>query len=180
MNANIFKAALLATAIAIPAEGLRLQSYYDPVGILTVCYGHTGDDIQRGKSYSLTECRKHLTDDMMQALAIVDRCHSGLPVKVLAAFGDATFNIGRKVSCDSTASRYLDSGSLIAACNELPKWNKARVGGVLTELSGLTKRRKAERLLCLEGVAERSVEVIALPEVKPLAWWKLFLDWVGL
>jgi GH24 family phage-related lysozyme (muramidase) len=32
-------AAALAVAIAIPAEGLRQWAYYDPPGILTVCYG---------------------------------------------------------------------------------------------------------------------------------------------
>ena len=35
-------AAILATAIAVPAEGLRQWAYYDPPGILTVCRGHTG------------------------------------------------------------------------------------------------------------------------------------------
>lgn len=187
MNPNIVKAAIIATAIAIPAEGLRLQPYYDQVGILTVCYGHTGADVVRGKNYSLIECRQRLNDDMMNALAIVDRCHPNLPVKVLAAFGDATFNLGGKVACDSTASKYLSAGNLVAACNELPKWNKARVGGVLTELAGLTARREKERQLCLSGASDGIVETIPLPEPKPLTMWQKIgnwfsdlLDWVGL
>lgn len=32
-----------ALALAIPAEGLRQYAYYDPPGILTVCYGSTRD-----------------------------------------------------------------------------------------------------------------------------------------
>ena len=36
-----------ATAIAIPAEGLRQYAYRDPVGILTTCYGSTMDDADR-------------------------------------------------------------------------------------------------------------------------------------
>ncbi len=187
MNSNIVKAAILATSIAIPAEGLRLNSYLDQVGILTVCYGHTGADVVKGKNYSLAECRQHLNDDMMNALSIVDRCHPNLPVKVLAAFGDATFNIGPKVACKSTASKYLDAGNLVAACNELPKWNKARVGGVLTELAGLTKRREIERKLCLDGASDGIVESVQLPEPKPLTlweritgWFEDFLDWVAI
>jgi GH24 family phage-related lysozyme (muramidase) len=49
MNENRKSIALaVAMALAIPAEGLRQYAYNDPVGILTVCYGHTGDDIKKG------------------------------------------------------------------------------------------------------------------------------------
>ena len=156
MNANAIKlAAVLATAIAVPAEGLRQYAYYDPPGILTVCYGHTGDDVIKGKKYSLAECDKFLTDDMREAIATVDRCVPGLPVPVLAAFGDGVFNIGPKIACDtknSTAARYLKAGNLRAACDQLPRWDKAKVMGVMVSLPGLTKRRAAERELCLKGL----------------------------
>lgn len=145
----------LATAIAIPAEGLRQYAYYDPPGILTVCYGHTGADVVKGKKYSLSECDKYMTDDMRHAIAIVDRCVPGLPVPVLAAFGDGVFNIGQKIACDtknSTAARYLKAGDFEAACNQLPRWNKAKVMGFMVELPGLTKRRAAEKALCLSGL----------------------------
>jgi GH24 family phage-related lysozyme (muramidase) len=89
---------------------------------------------------------------MQQAVEQVEKCHPQLPAEVLAAFSDAVYNIGPKVACDSTASRLLDQGKLEAACNELPKWNKARVAGQLVELPGLTKRRKKEQEICLSGV----------------------------
>ena len=145
-------AAALAIAIAVPMEGLRQVAYYDPPGILTVCYGHTGPDVVKGKKYSLKECDAYLTDDMRQAIDTVERCHPGLPAPVLAAFGDAVFNLGPSVACDSTASRYLSVGRIADACEQLMRWNKARVAGVLVELPGLTKRRTIERDLCLEGV----------------------------
>lgn len=53
----------IATALAIPAEGPRQVAYYDPPGILTVCYGST-TDVQRGKVYSMDECRARLGADM--------------------------------------------------------------------------------------------------------------------
>jgi GH24 family phage-related lysozyme (muramidase) len=155
INSNrILKALALATTIAIPAEGLRQVAYYDPPGILTVCYGHTGKDVDKTRKYSLEECRVLLDTDMRGAIAVVERCAPGLPEKALAAFGDAVYNLGSTIACkrnESRAARYLAAGNLEAACNELPRWNKARVAGVLIPLPGLTNRRAKERELCLEG-----------------------------
>lgn len=155
-KARIAAATAIATAIAIPAEGLRQFAYYDPPGILTVCYGHTGADIIKGRKYSTPECDKYLSDDMRAAINTVERCIPGLPVNVLAAFGDAVYNLGPTIACDkkhSTAARYLHAGKLIEACNQLPRWNKARVLGVMVELPGLTKRRGVEKEVCLKDLA---------------------------
>lgn len=149
-------AAALASAIAIPAEGLRQYAYYDPPGILTVCYGHTGADVRKNVKYSLQECDGLLTADMRKAIEQVDRCLPGLPVPILAAFGDAAFNLGPTVACDtarSTAARHLRTKNYSAACYQLERWNKARVLGLMVELPGLTTRRAKERDLCLTGVA---------------------------
>ena len=149
-------AAALATALAVPAEGLRQVAYYDPPGILTVCYGHTGTDVVAKHTYSLNECKALLTDDMARAVAQVERCAPGLPVPVLAAFSDATYNMGPTIACNrasSTAARMLYAGNLAAACNQLPRWDKARVAGVMVTLPGLTRRRAAERELCLTGAS---------------------------
>lgn len=149
-------AAALATALALPAEGLRQVAYYDPPGILTACRGHTGPDVRAGVRYSLEQCDRWMTDDMRSAVAIVDACAPGLPPEVLAAFGDAAFNVGAAIACDknrSTAARYLRAGQLREACDQLPRWDKARLAGVLVSLPGLTKRRAAERELCLRGVS---------------------------
>lgn len=149
---RISAAVAAATAIAIPAEGLRQFAYYDPPGILTVCYGST-TNVVKGKKYSLEECKQRLDNDMLDAVLAVERCVPGLPDNVLASFGDAVYNLGPKIACDkqrSTAARKLAAGDIEGACKELPKWNKARVGGVLVPLPGLTKRRNLEMALCLE------------------------------
>jgi lysozyme len=146
-------AVAIASLIAIPAEGLRQWAYLDPPGILTVCYGST-TDVQRGKQYSLAECKARLDADMLNAVTIVDKCAPGLPVDVLAAFADAAYNLGPGVACNqrtSTAARYLAAGQLVNACNQLPRWDKARIAGVMVSLPGLTTRRAAERDLCLRG-----------------------------
>lgn len=143
----------LAAAIAVPAEGLRQYAYRDPPGILSACYGST-TDIQEGRFYSERECLRRLEGDMGRAVDTVERCAPGLPVRVLASFADAVYNIGPRIACDpsrSTAARYLLAGAINAACNELPRWNNSRILGVLTPLPGLTKRRETERQLCLSG-----------------------------
>ncbi len=151
-------AAAMATAIAVPAEGLRQWAYRDPPGILTVCYGHTGPSVRPDRAYSIEECKSLLSTDMNAAIETVERCVPGLPVNVLAAFGDAVYNLGPKIACDtknSTAARLLKSGQLDFACKQLPRWNKATVMKVSVELPGLTKRRAAEMSLCLTKPAGR-------------------------
>ena len=146
-----YAVAALAVAIAIPAEGLRQWAYRDPPGILTVCYGST-TDVQAGRRYSLEECRARLDADMGAAVDEVERCVPGLPVNVHAAFADAVYNIGPRIACDtrtSTAARLLRAGRIAEACEQLPRWNRATVAGVSVVLPGLTKRRAAERDLCL-------------------------------
>lgn len=148
-------AAGLALLITVPAEGIKLTPYYDPPGILTVCYGHTGPDIVKGRRYSMDECRRLLNEDMLEAVREVERCVPGLPVHQLAAWSDTVYNVGPAIVCDprkSTAAQLLQAGQWAEACQQLPRWNKARVAGVMVELKGLTKRR-AQALAMCEGRA---------------------------
>lgn len=150
MKKKHIAAVAAAIAIAAPAEGVRQWAYYDPPGILSICYGHTGKDVEKGRRYTLTECKALLQQDMLAAVDTVDRCVPGLPENVLAAYGDAVYNIGPKIACGpSTAHKLLSEGKIQAACDELLKWNKSRVAGVEVPLPGLTKRREMERALCL-------------------------------
>lgn len=143
--------AAAAASLAAGFEGLRQYAYYDPRpgdAILTVCYGST-TQVEKGKKYSLEECKARLDADMLEAITAVERCHPNLPDNVLIAFSDAVYNIGPKVACNSTASKYLKQGNYEAACKELPRWNKSN--GVV--LPGLTRRRNAEMAICLEPSA---------------------------
>ena len=152
-NKKVGLAVAIAAAIAIPAEGLRQYAYQDPVSIWTVCYGSTSG-VVAGKRYSLDECKARLDRDMLHAVEQVDRCAPNAPVNVLSAFGDAVYNIGPRIACDTTAStaaRKLQGQDWAGACRELPKWDKARIGGVLVPLPGLTKRRAKEMALCLSS-----------------------------
>lgn len=54
-------------------RGCPPYPYKDPVGILTVCYGHTGPDIIPGKYYSDAECEALLNQDLKPVFATIDR-----------------------------------------------------------------------------------------------------------
>jgi len=105
-----------------------------------------------GDSRTVAECKALLTREMMDAVQRVDTCRPGLPVNVLAAFSDSVYNLGPTIACntnESTAARLLAAGRYTEACNQLPKWSYARVGGVAVQLPGLVKRREMERQVCL-------------------------------
>lgn len=140
---------LAAGALIAKWEGVRYEPYRDAVGVLTVCYGHTGPDIVPGKRYTLAECRAFLDADMREANGYVRKC---LPMPLLnqieVALTSATFNLGPQVVCGSTLQRKAKANDWPGACAELSRWNKA--GG--REIRGLTLRRGDERKIC-EGRA---------------------------
>jgi len=144
----------IATALAAPAEGLRQWAYRDPVGLPTICFGST-QGVKMGDFRTVPECKALLSKEMSDVVSRVDTCRPGLPINVLAAFSDAAYNIGEHIACDSsrsTAARLLAAGDYRGACNQLLRWDKARVAGVLVPLPGLTKRREMERDVCLAGL----------------------------
>jgi GH24 family phage-related lysozyme (muramidase) len=141
----------LATALAVPMEGLRQYAYKDPPGIPTICFGST-QGVKMGDFRTVPECKALLTKEMSDVISTVDKCRPGLPPTVLAAFADAAYNLGPKIACDptrSTAARMLAAGDITGACNQLGRWVYANVGGLQVKLPGLVKRRNMERDLCL-------------------------------
>ena len=144
-------AVIAATCIAIPCEGLRQKAYLDPVGLPTICMGST-KGVKMGDFRTVPECQALLTKEMDDVIKHVESCRPGLPANVLAAFADASYNLGPKIACDthaSTAARRLAAGDYPGACRELGRWNRATVAGISVELPGLTKRRNLEQELCL-------------------------------
>lgn len=144
-------AALAATSILAAAavvvtkwEGKHNEVYLDPIGIPTVCYGHTGPEVKLGQRYSNAECDALLKADMAEALRIVDRCLPARKPHQTAAMVSAVFNIGPKVVCGSTLQRKAKAGDWAGACAELSKWKFA--GGRV--FRGLVLRRADERALC--------------------------------
>ena len=141
-----------ATALAVPLvmlyEGTRLQSYRDPVGIVTACVGHTGPELRMGQSYTKEQCETMLYGDLLKHADALNCIKTPLAENQKAAFLSFAFNVGNGAFCKSTLARKANAGDLMGACAELSRWVMA--GG--RELPGLVKRRAAERELCEKGL----------------------------
>jgi lysozyme len=141
--------AVAATALLsfTPAfEGTELSTYRDMGGVLTYCTGAAW-----GKMYTPAQCRAQLDRDLERHAAGIAMC---IPLARLTdgqkvAFVDVAYNIGVSGFCGSSMARRTNAGDMLGACNALLMWNK--VGG--KEVRGLTRRRQAERELCLKGVS---------------------------
>lgn len=143
----------IALAVVAPFEGLRTVAYRDPVGIPTICFGETRG-VQMGDTATRAECEAMLEDRLQEFHAGLAKCLPGLPTmppEVQAAFVSWAYNIGTGAACKSTLVKKARAGDLRGACNELPKWDKARVAGKLVALPGLTRRRAEEQALCLSA-----------------------------
>lgn len=135
----------LATPLVAYFEGYVPSTYADPIGIPTICYGHTGPDVTPGRVATRAECQALLQGDLATALTAVRQCVT-VPIEdhVAAALTSFTYNVGARAFCGSTLARRINRGEWPAACAELDRWVYA--GGKL--LPGLVKRRAAERALC--------------------------------
>lgn len=140
----------LATPVVAYYEGLVPSTYADPVGIPTVCFGHTGAAASPGASYSEAECTALLQGDLLAAYGHVLRCIGvELEPHEAAALTSFAFNVGGAQFCSSTLVRLANGGAPASTwCAQLDRWVYAR--GIL--LRGLVRRRAAERALC-EGRA---------------------------
>lgn len=103
-------------------EGIAYEAYRDTVGVLTVCVGHTGSDIQK-RRYSHAECMTLLDRDLKPVYSTIDRL-----VKVhltpyqRAALATFIFNIGTDAFAKSTLLNYLNAGDFSGAREQMARW----------------------------------------------------------
>ena len=120
----------------------------DPVGIPTICFGET-KGVRLGQKATVEECKGMLAESLKIADQAVLLCTKvPLSDERRAALVSFTYNVGGHAYCTSTLVKKLNSGNTFGACDELLRWNKAK--GIT--LPGLTRRRHAERELCIKGV----------------------------
>lgn len=132
-------------------EGRVYVPYKDVAGVWTVCDGHTGNDIAKGRKYTDRECERLIWKDLQPVKKAVD----GL-VKVQlgeyqrAALYSFTYNVGTSAFSKSTLLKKLNTGDVTGACEEMRRWVYA--GGM--KWRGLQNRRDMERSLCLAESAD--------------------------
>lgn len=153
LKSRLVAASITATlAVAAPLvmyfEGSKTSAYLDPIGIPTVCYGHT-KTAKLGQKKTETECQALLESDLQIALSEVDRLVKvELPAERRAALVSFVYNVGSAKLASSTLLKKLNAGDAKGACAELSRWVNA--GG--KPLPGLVTRRAEERRLCEIGL----------------------------
>jgi len=149
----------LAAALMIAAplvqhfEGRKLKPYRDVVQVLTVCDGHTGNDIEN-RTYTPAQCDTLLKNDLAVHARVVLHCAPSLidHPNQLAAFTSFDYNTG--AFCRSTARKLVTGGNIPSACAELDKWVYAKG----KKLPGLITRRAEERRLCEQGISASNLK----------------------
>ena len=131
-------------------EGIKLDAYQDVAGIWTIGYGHI-KGVTPGMHISMEEAERTLKDDLGGTEAAVDDATKGAATtdNQFAAMVAFAFNVGTANFRQSTLLKDHLAGKYQDAADAFLLWNKARVGGVLQPVAGLTRRRSAERELYL-------------------------------
>ncbi|HBT4315755.1 TPA: lysozyme [Klebsiella aerogenes] len=129
-------------------EGVRYQPYRDVVGVWTVCYGHTGEDIMVGKTYTKAECNALLNKDLNAVARQIDPyIKKPIPDTMRGALYSFAYNVGTGNFKTSTLLLKINQGDSKGACEQLQRWTYA--GG--KQRKGLVTRREIEREVCLWG-----------------------------
>ena len=122
-------------------EGMQKVAYRDPVGIVTVCAGHT-KTAKLGQVKTDAQCAELLRQDTAEAQEVV---RSLVKVKLTQAQFDAlvsfVFNVGSTNFRSSTLLKRINAGKCWDAGAEFSKWVYAKG----TKLPGLVTRRADER-----------------------------------
>lgn len=136
-------------------EGLKLKAYGDSKGIPTIGIGTIqypdGRKVQMGDVCTEAQAREWCRHDTHDAAIAVAKDIPNAKQHEFDACVSLVYNIGVGAWRKSTLLRRIKAND--------PKieeaflmWNKANINGVLTPIDGLTRRRRSEAYLYLNGV----------------------------
>lgn len=137
-------------------EGCYLTAYKCPAGVWTIGIGHTGlvdgKQIHEGMTITQQKAEQLLSDYLENKYEPAVR---NLGVEFNQNQYDALvsfcYNLGTGIFTGNLL-KAIKAKNWTSVANQMLLYNKARVNGTLTELNGLTRRRKAERELFLTPV----------------------------
>lgn len=139
-------------------EGVRLQAYKCPAGVITIGYGHTGmlngKPLTMGTTITQDQAEALLKQDLVKYENYVNSLKRDFNENQQAALVSFVYNCGLgslQSLCRNRNNKQIAEALLL--------YNKA--GGKV--LAGLTKRRKAERELFLKPVEGQAKPVQGLP-----------------
>lgn len=130
-------------------EGCELEAYKCSAGKWTIGYGHTAG-VRSGDKISVAQAEAYLRADLEKYEKLVDKYSEyGWNQNEFDALVVFAYNIG---NIDQLTDKGKRSKAEIS--DAILKYNTAKVNGVKTVLSGLTRRRKAERELFLTPLSK--------------------------
>lgn len=137
-------------------EGLRLEAYIDPVGVLTIGYGHT-KNVFPNQIITEREADSLLMSDIVEAeRAVNNLVKSDLTQSQFDALVSFVFNLGAGSLQRSTLLKKINQDSTQSdIAFQFQRWDKGRVNGVLVPLPGLVKRRKEEAELYFSDLKKK-------------------------
>jgi lysozyme len=135
-------------------EGLKLLAYLCPAGIPTIGYGCTHPDgriVTMGMTCTKDQAEKWFNEEVESNEKTLSKM---LQVEIndhqMSSCVDILYNIGSGNFQKSSILSFINKKDFDKAVVSILQHNKAKVNGVLTELSGLTKRRKFDARIFLE------------------------------
>lgn len=142
-------------------EGLRLEAYYCPAGVLTIGYGHTGKDVKEDMIITEEIAEQLLLKDIEKAESyvndIVESTYHSMSINQFSALVSFTYNCGKG---NLTKLTNKNKRSLSEIAVKMLEYNKANG----KELAGLKIRRQEEQKLFLSTSTGKPV--LALPTLK--------------
>lgn len=126
-------------------EGLRLEAYRCPAGVLTIGYGSTGPHVKTGMVITPGEADRLLDKDLARFETGVEAMLCGVPTSEdeFSAMVSLAFNIGLGAFATSTLLKRHKAGNKIGAAKSFLSWIYANK----KPLAGLIRRREAEKAL---------------------------------
>lgn len=132
-------------------EGCVLKAYKDPVGVLTIGYGHTGS-VKAGQVITKAKAEELLKGDLKRFEDGVEKyVRVSLNQNQFDALVSFSYNLGLGNLQSSDLLEYINKKDFKSAAKEIPLWCHA--GGKV--LAGLVKRRAAEMALFVKPVATK-------------------------
>jgi lysozyme len=158
---------VLATVAFLPSwEGMDAVAKKDMIGTghpVTYCYGMTSERgaVKEGTRFTKQQCDQMLAEELPKYWAKIEPCIKvPLPDKTAASLLDAAWNAGPARVCKSPMLAEMNAGDLRGGCEAFDGWIIRSDGqarrGLIARRAGEKHgdKRKSERKLCLEGVAE--------------------------
>lgn len=137
-------------------EGFRSRPYRDAAGVWTIGYGSTRGVGPDSPAVTQTQAMNRLRWEVDEVYGhAVNQLRVPLTQNRFDALVSFVYNVGvGALAAASAVGRAVRARAWTAAAAAMKQWDKARVGGRLVRLPGLTRRREAEAALLLESPAD--------------------------